>query len=49
MICLDISNSMNVRDINNESRLEVSKRLLNGEVFTDDCFIEITKFFFWLR
>ena len=30
MICLDISNSMNVKDIENESRLEVSKRLLNG-------------------
>ena len=30
MICLDISNSMNVKDIDNESRLEVSKRLLNG-------------------
>ena len=28
MICLDISNSMNVKDIENESRLEVSKRLL---------------------
>ncbi|MDB3905535.1 VWA domain-containing protein [Crocinitomicaceae bacterium] len=30
MICLDISNSMNVKDIEKESRLEVSKRLLNG-------------------
>jgi len=30
MICLDISNSMNVKDIQNESRLEVAKRLLNG-------------------
>ncbi len=30
MICLDISNSMNVKDIGNQSRLEVSKRLLNG-------------------
>lgn len=30
MICLDISNSMNVKDIGDESRLEVSKRILNG-------------------
>jgi len=30
MICLDISNSMNVNDIGDESRLEVSKRILNG-------------------
>ena len=30
MVCLDISNSMNVRDINGESRLEVSKRVLNS-------------------
>ena len=30
MICLDVSNSMNVRDVGNESRLDVSKRLLNG-------------------
>lgn len=30
MICLDISNSMNVKDIGDESRLEVSKRMLNG-------------------
>ena len=29
MICLDISNSMNVMDIDDESRLNVSKRLLN--------------------
>jgi len=32
MVCLDISNSMNVRDINGESRLEVSKRLLNSVI-----------------
>ena len=32
MICLDISNSMNVKDIGDESRLEVSKRILNGIV-----------------
>ena len=53
MICLDVSNSMNVRDIDNESRLEVSKRLLNGLInrlqgqkigvclFAGDAFVQI--------
>ena len=53
MICLDVSNSMNVRDINNESRLEISKRLLNGMInrlqgqkvgvclFAGDAFVQI--------
>lgn len=53
MICLDVSNSMNVRDINDESRLEVSKRLLNGMInrlqgqkigvclFAGDAFVQI--------
>ena len=29
-ICLDVSNSMNVRDLQGESRLEVAKRTING-------------------
>jgi len=29
-ICLDVSNSMNVRDIQGESRMEVAKRTING-------------------
>jgi Ca-activated chloride channel homolog len=29
-ICLDVSNSMNVRDIQGESRIEVAKRTING-------------------
>ena len=53
MVCLDISNSMNVRDINNETRLEVSKRLVNGLInrlngqrigiclFAGDAFVQI--------
>ena len=29
-VCLDVSNSMNVRDLQGESRLEVAKRTING-------------------